>query len=299
MVNKCIKNCGIRVSYAGNSCDTYKKASGKENCNSNRFSSNLCILKCGSRVAYKGDMCLSCTEAHGLSSGDITGQLKDYNKKYLGPKRDAATAAAAVYESLHSNVDNSSRAQANAVAVGTTKFTVKLAAIQAKNPGHDVTASIFVASEGRGHLVLRKGRESSLVSKKQGSIVKLENLDGATYWRNLYPNEHKTIGPDAVDIYDATTSKIIANHVEWQVQLHVQDVLPDNVRLLQVKPGSGGCQGLPPYKYKDGARFIVHDKHGNLPLGAILKSEIPPGTAHISEKLALKKRSLTDYFKSG
>ena len=79
----------------------------------------------------------------------------------MRPKRDAATAAAAVYESLHSNVDNSSRAQGNAVAVATTNFTVKLAAIQAKNPGHDVTASIFVASEGRGHLVLREGRESS------------------------------------------------------------------------------------------------------------------------------------------
>ncbi len=104
-------------------------------------------------------------------------------------------------ERLHSNVDNSSRAQANAVAVPTTNFTVKRAAIQAKNPGHDVTTSIFVASKGRGHLVLHEGRESSFGSKKQGSIVKLEtNRDGATYWRNLDPNEHKTIGLDAVDI---------------------------------------------------------------------------------------------------
>jgi hypothetical protein len=131
-------------------------------------------------------------------------------------------------------------------------------------------------------LVLHKGRESSLVSKAQGSIVKLENRDGATYWHNLDPNERKFIGRDAIDIYDATSSKIIANHVEWQVQLHVRNVLPDNVKLLQVKPGSGGCQDMPSYKV--GARFIVHDKHGNLPLGAILKSEIPPGTAHISEK---------------
>jgi hypothetical protein len=100
----------------------------------------------------------------------------------------------------------------------------------------------------------------------------------------------------SVSLY-ATTSKIIANHVEWQVQLHVRDVLPDNGKLLQVKPGSGGCQGLPPYKV--GARFIVHKQDGNLPLGAILKSEIPPGTAHISEKPASKKRSLMDYFKSG
>jgi hypothetical protein len=38
----------------------------------------------------------------------------------------------------------------------------------------------------------------------------------------------------------ATTSKVTANHVEWEVQLHVRDVLPDNVMLLQVKPGSGG-----------------------------------------------------------
>jgi hypothetical protein len=103
-------------------------------------------------------------------------------------------------ERLHSNVDNSSRAQANAVAVPTTNFTVKRAAIQAKNPGHDVTTSIFVASKGCGHLVLHEGRESSFGSKKQGSIVKLENRDGATYWRNLDPNEHKTIGMDAVDI---------------------------------------------------------------------------------------------------
>ena len=41
--------------------------------------------------------------------------------------------------------------------------------------------------------------------------------DGATYWRNLDPNERKTIGPDAVDIYDATSSKKFANRVEWQV----------------------------------------------------------------------------------
>jgi hypothetical protein len=67
--------------------------------------------------------------------------------------------------------------------------------------------------------------------------------------------------------------------------------------LLQVRPGAGGCQGLPPYKV--GVRFIVHDKHGNLPMGAILTSEIPPGTAHISEKPASIKRSLMDYFKSG
>ncbi len=79
--------------------------------------------------------------------------------------------------------------------------------------------------------------------------------------------------------------------------MHVRDVLPGIVMLMQVKPGSGGCQGLPPYKV--GAGFIVHDKHCNLPLGAILKGEIPPGTAHVSEKPASKKRSLMDYFKSG
>jgi len=79
--------------------------------------------------------------------------------------------------------------------------------------------------------------------------------------------------------------------------LHIRDVLPENVLLLQVRPGTGGCQGLPPYKV--GAHFIVHDKHGNLTLGAILKSKIPPGTAHISEKASSKKRSLMDYFKSG
>ena len=74
----------------------------------------------------------------------------------MGNRRDATNAAVAVYESLHSNVDKSSRAQANAVAAATTNFTVRLAAIQAKNPGHDVTASIFVASEGCGHLILHE-----------------------------------------------------------------------------------------------------------------------------------------------
>ena len=101
-------------------------------------------------------MCLPCAKSKGLSSGDITGQSKANNKKYLGPKRDAATAAAAEYESVHSNVDNSSRAQANALAVAITNLTVEQAAINAKNPGHDVTASIFVASEGCGHLVLHE-----------------------------------------------------------------------------------------------------------------------------------------------
>ena len=216
------------------------------------------------------------------------------NQKYTREKRDAAIAAGAEYESLHSNVENSSRAKANALALAITNLTVEIAAINAKNPGHDITASIFVASEGRGHLVLHEGRGLSFGSKKQGSIVKLEHHDGATYWRILDPNERKFIGPDAVDIYDATTSKIIANHVEWQVQLHVRDVLPDNVMLMQVKPGSGGWQGLPSYKV--GARFIVHDKHGSLPLGAILKSKIPPGTAHISEKSDSKMRLLKDFF---
>jgi hypothetical protein len=177
-----------------------------------------------------------------LTSGDITGKLKAFN----GIRSDAATATAAKYERLYSNVDNSSKAQAKALAVVKTNLTVKLAAVQAKNPGHVVTASVFVASKGRGHLVLHEGRESSLKQgNRQGCIVKLENHDGATYWRNLDHNERKFIGPDAVDIYNATTSKVTANHVEWEVQLNVRDVLPDNGMLLQVKPGSGGCQGLP------------------------------------------------------
>ena len=70
------------------------------------------------------------------------------------------------------------------------------------------------------------------MQKGKSSFVKLENCDGATYWRTLDPNERKTIGLDSVDIYDATTSKNIANHVEWQVQLHIRDVLPDNGMLL-------------------------------------------------------------------
>ncbi len=72
-------------------------------------------------------------------------------------------------------------------------------------------------------------------------------------------------------------------------------------RLSQALEDARACR-LPPYKV--GARFIVHDKHSNLPLGAILKSEIPSGTAHISEKPAStepasKKRSLMYYYKSG
>ena len=153
---------------------------------------------------------------------------------------------------------------------------------------HDVTASIFVAREGHGHLVLHEEESHHLILK---SKVLLSN------WKIMKEQfTGITSITMSVSLY-ATTSKIIANHVEWQVQLHVRDVLPDNVMLMQVKPGSGGWQGLPSYKV--GARFIVHDKHGNLPLGAILKSEIPPGTAHISEKPASKKRSLTDYYKSG
>ena len=109
--------------------------------------------------------------------------------------RDAATAAAAECESLRSIVGISSRAQANALAVVITNLTVELAAIQAKNTGHDVTASIFVASEGRGYLVLYEGRQSSLHQIRNGknAIAKLENCDGATYWRNLDANERKII----------------------------------------------------------------------------------------------------------
>jgi hypothetical protein len=55
------------------------------------------------------------------------------------------------------------------------------------------------------------------MQKDKSSIVKVENRDRATYWRNIKPNEHKTIGPEAIDIYDATTSKNIANCVEWQI----------------------------------------------------------------------------------
>ena len=208
----------------------------------------------------------------------------------------------AKYERLNTDVDNSIGAQVKAVAVVKSKFADLLSAIQTGNPERIITASIFVASEGRGHSVIHEGRESSLsqISGKDNrkqSIVKLVDRDGVTYWRNLNGNERRYIGNDATCLYDAKTSKIIANHVEWEVQLHVQNDLPDHVKLLQVKPGTGGCQGEPPYKV--GARFIVHDKHGNLPLGAILKSEIPPGTAHISEKPASKKLSLTDYYKSG
>ncbi len=55
------------------------------------------------------------------------------------------------------------------------------------------------------------------MQKGKSSIVKVENRDRATYWRNINPNERKTIGPEAIDIYDATSSKNFANRVEWQV----------------------------------------------------------------------------------
>jgi hypothetical protein len=110
---KCIKNCGRWVSHVGNTCGTCKKASGTENCNSsNRYSSKLCINECGSQVSCKGNMCLTCAEAQGLSTGNVTGQSRANSKAYKGIRRDAAIAAAAEYESLHSNFDNSSRAQA-------------------------------------------------------------------------------------------------------------------------------------------------------------------------------------------
>ena len=206
---------------------------------------------------------------------------------------DASIVALAEYESLHSTVNNSIEAQAKAVAVATTSLTVKLAAIQAKNPDH---SKYLRCQRGMWSFGSSRGKKSSLLQGSSGSIVKLENHDGATYWSYLNCHDRTFIGPDAIDIYDATTSKFIANHVEHQVQLHIRDVIPDNVKILQVEPGAGGWQGLPPYKV--GARLIMHNRHGNLPLGAILKSEIPPGTAHISEKPASKKRSLMDYFKS-
>ena len=170
--------------------------------------------------------------------------VKANNKANNGIRRDAATAAAAKYERLYSNFDNSSSALVKALAVAKTNLTVKLAAIQANNPGHDVTASIFVASEGHGHLVLHEEESHHLFLKSKVLLsnwkIMKEQLTGVTSITM------------SVSLY-ATTSKIIANHVEWQVQLHVRDVLPDNVMLMQVKPGSGGC------------RFIVHDFHGNLP----------------------------------
>jgi ABC-type molybdate transport system ATPase subunit len=73
--------------------------------------------------------------------------------------RDALNATVAKYESLHSNVDNSIGEQTNALAAVITNLTVELVDIQAKNPGRDITASIFVASEGHGPLVLHEGSE--------------------------------------------------------------------------------------------------------------------------------------------
>ena len=73
-------------------------------------------------------MCLPCTESQELSGGNITKK----SKAKKGIRRDAVIAAAAKYKSLYSNVDSSCRAQAKALAVVTTNFTFKLAAIQAK-----------------------------------------------------------------------------------------------------------------------------------------------------------------------
>ena len=104
-----------------------------------------------------GNMFLPCAEAQELPNGNITGKLKTPSN---GIRRDAATAAAAEYERLYSNVDNSIRAHVKALVVEKNNLTVKLAAIQAKNPGHYIRASIFVASKGRGQLVLHEGKES-------------------------------------------------------------------------------------------------------------------------------------------
>ena len=100
-------------------------------------------------------MCLPCAESQELPNGDITGKLKANNEI----RRDAATAAAAKYERLYSNVDNSIRAHVKALAVAKPISQSSLLPSTRKNPEHDITASIFVASKGRGHLVLHEGRE--------------------------------------------------------------------------------------------------------------------------------------------
>ena len=89
-------------------------------------------------------------------------------------------------------------------------------------------------------MVHHEGRESSLRKKGKGSIVILEDRDGVIYWCN-YREERVFIGPDATCIYDAKSSKVIANHVEWKVQLHVRDDHPDpgNVKLLQGQASTG------------------------------------------------------------
>jgi hypothetical protein len=97
-------------------------------------------------------------------------------------------------------------------------------------------------------LVHHEGHESSLRKKGKGSIVILEDRDGVIYWRNDR-EERVFIGPDATCIYDAKSSKVIANRVEWKVQLHVRDDHPGNVKLQQVKPGAGGS---------DLATFLPH-----------------------------------------
>ena len=136
-------------------------ASGTENCNINivnRPSGYYCGIDCGTRVAYNGDVCLTCAEAQGLLSGDITGK----NKAQDAIKRDADNAAVAEYERLHADVDNSIGAQAKAVAVAKSDLADKLSVIKKDNSERIITASIFVASEGRGHSVIHEGRESSL-----------------------------------------------------------------------------------------------------------------------------------------
>ena len=149
----------------------------------------------------------------------------------------------AKYERLNTDVDNSIGAQVKAVAVVKSKFADLLSAIQTGNPERIITASIFVASEGGrgGHLVHHEGRESSLHKKGKGSIVILEDRDGVIYWRNLDCEELKFIGHDATCLYDAKSSKVIASHVEWKVQLHVRDDHPDpgNVKLLQGQASTG------------------------------------------------------------
>ena len=109
-------------------------------------------------MAYNGDVCLTCAEAQGLLSGDITGK----NKAQDAIKRDADNAAVAEYERLHADVDNSIGAQAKAVAVAKSDLADKLSVIKKDNSERIITASIFVASEGRGHSVIHEGRESSL-----------------------------------------------------------------------------------------------------------------------------------------
>ena len=110
-------------------------------------------------------MCLPCAESQELPNGDITGKLKANNEI----RRDAATAAAAKYERLYSNVDNSIRAHVKALAVAkpisqssllpSTRKILNMTSRQVSSlPARDVVIWFFTREESDHYITCKKAK---------------------------------------------------------------------------------------------------------------------------------------------